>query len=175
MKIPGPCVKIPPRRIKAFFTPDPSKPASLRPEVYSFSLFENPPSRGFFLIFSQGPKESYGKVLHEPLKMTVSGPCLKISSRKFRFIFTPDPAKLTSLRPEIYTMDLFGNPPSRGLILISSLTLKESYGKVLHEPLNMTFLVSCLKIPLRRFKFIFSPDSAKSPSLRPGPGCSKAD
>ncbi len=67
----------------------------------------NMSSRGFLLIFSPGPKESNKKVLHEPLKMTISGPYVKVPPRRLKLIFTPDPAKQASLRLEIYSLRPF--------------------------------------------------------------------
>ncbi|KAL9961165.1 hypothetical protein ACROYT_G030060 [Oculina patagonica] len=80
------------------FTPDPSKPASLRTEVYCLSLFANSPSRGFMLIFTRGPKESDRNVLHEPLKMTILGPCAEMPPRRLKLIFTANQAKPASFR-----------------------------------------------------------------------------
>ncbi len=53
-----PCVEVPALILRLIFTPDPAKPASLRLELYSLGLFENPPSRGFILNFTSGSKES---------------------------------------------------------------------------------------------------------------------
>ncbi len=94
----GPSVKIPARRLKLIFTPDPAKPASLKLEIYSFDRFENPQSRRFLLIFTPGRKSSNKKVLHNPQKMALLGPCVKIQTRRLKLISNPDQAKQASLR-----------------------------------------------------------------------------
>ncbi len=114
--------------LKLTFTPDPAKLAGLRLKIYSLGFVGNPPSRGFILIFSPGPKESYGKVLHEPLKMTILGTCVEIPPRGLKLIFISDPAKPASLRLEIYSLGLFGKMASRGFILIFFPGIKETYG-----------------------------------------------
>ncbi len=116
------------------------------------------PSRGFILVFTPGPKKSNKKVLHEPLKMTISGPCVKIPPRRLKLIFPPDPAKPVSLRLEIYSLGLLENMLSRGFILIFTPVPKESNRKVLHEPLKMTISGPCVKVPPRTLKLIFTPD-----------------
>ncbi|KAL9961237.1 hypothetical protein ACROYT_G030144 [Oculina patagonica] len=166
MTILGPCLKIPPCRVMLIVTPDPAKLARVRLEIYSLGLFGNPPSRGLILIFTPGPNESYDKVLHEQLKMTISGPCDETPQRGLKFIFTPVAAKPASLRVEIYSMGLFGKMASRGFILIFTPAPKERHGKLLHEPLKLTISGPCVKISPRRLKLIFTPDPAKPASLR---------
>ncbi len=107
MTILGCCVEIPPRRLKLIFTPEPVKRTSLTLQMYSLGVVGKPPSHGFILISIPGPKESKRKVLHEPLKMTILGPCVDIPPRRLNLVFTPDPAKPASLRLEIYSLDLF--------------------------------------------------------------------
>ncbi len=106
MTILGPFVIIQ-RKLKLSFTKDQANPASLNLERYSLGLFEKPPSRGFRLIFPSGPKQLNKKVLHEPLKMTILGPCVVIPPRRLELIFTPVKAVLDSLRFEIYSLYLF--------------------------------------------------------------------
>ncbi len=118
MTIFGPCVEIPPNSLKLMFTPDPAKPASLILEMYSFGLFENPPSRGCILVFTAYPEESNSKVPHESLKMTIFGPCVEIPPRSLKLIFNSEPAKPANLRLEMNSLGHFSNPPSRGFILI---------------------------------------------------------
>ncbi|KAL9961236.1 hypothetical protein ACROYT_G030143 [Oculina patagonica] len=166
MTISGPCDETPQRGLKFIFTPVAAKPASLRVEIYSMGLFGKMASRGFILIFTPAPKERHGKLLHEPLKLTISGPCVKISPRRLKLIFTPDPAKPASLRLEIYSLGLFGKMASRGFILIFTPVPNESYGKVLHEQLKMTISGPCDETPSRGLKLIFTPVAAKPASLR---------
>ncbi len=143
MKILGTCVKIPRRRLKGTFTSESRKPASLRLEMYSLSLFEIPPSGGFMFIFIPGPKESNTKVVHEPVKMKILGTCVEIPTRRLKRIFTPESGKPASLGLGIYSMSLFEIPLSRGFILIFNSGPKESNTKVVDEPLKMTVLCPC--------------------------------
>ncbi len=100
--------------------------------MYSLGLFKKMESRGFILIFTPGPKESNRKVLLEPLKMTISGPCVEIPPPRLKPIFPPDPAKPANLNLEIYSLGLFENPPSRVFNLIFTPGPNASTRKVLH-------------------------------------------
>ncbi len=126
------------------------------------------PSRGFILLFTPGPKESKRKVLHESLKMTISGPCVKIPRRRLKLIFTPNRYKRGSLWLEIYSLGLFENMPSRGFIVLFTPGPKDSNRKVLHKQLKMTISGHCVKIPPSILKLIFTTDPAKPASLRLG-------
>ncbi len=94
----------PSRRCVLIFTPDPVQLASLRLEMYSLGLFENRPSCGFVLIFTPGPEESNTKVIHEPLKMTILGPCVEKPPRSLKLIFTSNPSKPATLRLEMISL-----------------------------------------------------------------------
>ncbi len=50
--------------------------------------------------------------------MTILGLCVEIPPRRLKIIFTPDPAKPAGSSLEMYSLGRFGNPPSRGFILI---------------------------------------------------------
>ncbi len=97
--------------------------------------------------------------------MTICSPCVGIPSRRLKLIFTPDPAKPTSWTLKLYSLDVFGKPPSCALFLIFTPVPKESSKKVLHEPMKMTIQSPCVEIPSRRLKLFFSPDAAKSFSV----------
>ncbi len=166
MTISIPCAKVAPHRLKLIFTPDPAKPASLRLEIYSLRLFANIRSRGFILLFTPGPKESNRKVLHEPLKMTISGHCVRTPPRRLKLIFTTYPAKPANWNLEIYSLGLFEIPQSRRFIVIFTPGPKESNKKAQHNPRKMAIFGSSVKIQARRLKLFFTPDQAKPASLR---------
>ncbi len=139
-------VKRPSRSLKFFFfTPEPAKPTSLTLQLYSLGVVEKPPSRRFILTLTPGPKESNKKVLHVTLKIKMLGSSVK-RPRSLILIFTLEPAKPTSLTLQMYSMNLFGKPPSRGLILFFTLGPK-SNKNVLHAPLKMTILSPCVETP----------------------------
>ncbi len=100
--------------------------------------------------------------------MTILGPCVEKQPRTLKLIFTQDPAKPASLTLEMYSLGHFENLPSSGFILIFNPGPKESNRKVLHESLKMTILRTCVEIPPRRLKLIFTPDLAKPASLKLG-------
>ncbi len=164
MMIWGPFDEIPPRRLKHIFTPDQEN----RP-VWQFKstvwVFKKSPITLIHPNFTPGPNDSNKKLLNEPLKMSILRPFVKIPPRRLKLIFTPGSAKRASLRLEIFSLGLFGNPPSRGFVLIFTPGPKESNMKVTQEPLEMTTLGPYVEIPLRRLKLTYTPDPPKLASL----------
>ncbi len=80
-------------------------------------------------------------------KLVALNQMIKLSSP----VYTRDPANPASLRLEKYSLGLFGNPASRGFILIFIFGPNESNKKVLLEQLKMTILIpSAGEIPERR-------------------------
>ncbi len=84
--------------------------------------------------------------------MTILRHCVKILPRRLILIFTPDAAKPAGLKIAMYSLGLFRKMPSHGFILIITPVPKQSIKKVLYEPLKMTILGLCVKIPPRRSK-----------------------
>ncbi len=82
--------------------------------MFSLGEFVKTPLREFSFMFTPGPKESNKKVLHETQKKTNLGMhWVEIQPYRLMLIFTPDPAKPSSLRLEMYSLGLFGKMPSR--------------------------------------------------------------
>ncbi|KAL9955792.1 hypothetical protein ACROYT_G037171 [Oculina patagonica] len=165
MTIFGPCVEIPPRRLKLIVTPDKANIASFGLEMYSLGLFEKPPSFGFILIFTPCPKESNKKVQDDSLKMTIFGPSVEIPPRRFKLILTPDQAKLASFELEIHSLGPVRKMSTRGFSLIFTPGSRESYNNVLDDSLKMTNFGPSVEIPPRRLKLILIPDQAKLASF----------
>ncbi len=98
--------------------------------------------------------------------MTILSVCIELPPRRLKLIITPDPVRPASMRVEMYSLGLFGKKPSCGFILIFTPGPKESNRKVLHESQKMTILGTCVQIPPRRLKLIFTPDPERPASLR---------
>ncbi len=96
------------------------------------------------------------------------GPCIEVPPHRLNLNFTPDPAEPASLRHEVYSLGLFGKPPSRGCIVFFNLGPKQSNKKVPQKRLKMTILDPCSEIPSRRLTIVFTPDPAKSISRNLG-------